>query len=85
MSEDKIWETANDVWKEQPNNKIASSYVQAYRIANKKKENGVNTLLGTGGSGIHIGVRNEFVATDKGLIRKDGKVISAPVSTREEL
>ena len=31
-----------------------------------------------------MGMRNEFFATDKGLIRKDGKVISAPVRTREE-
>ena len=31
-----------------------------------------------------MGVRNEFVATDKGLIRKDGKVISSPERNREE-
>ena len=31
-----------------------------------------------------MGVRNDFFATDKGLVRKDGKVISAPVRTREE-
>ena len=83
FSEDKIWDTANDFWKEPPNNKIVSGCVQAYQIA-KKKENGGNTFLGTGGSGIHMGVRNDFFATDKGLIRKDGKVISDPVSTREE-
>ena len=29
-----------------------------------------------------MGVRNKFVAADKGLIRKDGKVISPPVRTR---
>ena len=83
LSEDNIWDTANDIWKELPNNKIVSGCVQAYQIA-KKKENGGNTFLGTGGSGIHMGVRNDFFATDKGLIRKDGKVISDPVRTREE-
>ena len=31
-----------------------------------------------------MGIRKEFFATDKGLLRKDGKVISAPVRTREE-
>ena len=29
LCEDKIWETANDVWKELPNNQIASGYAQA--------------------------------------------------------
>ena len=31
-----------------------------------------------------MGVRNKLVATDKELIRKDGKVIASPVRIREE-
>ena len=31
-----------------------------------------------------MGIRKEFFAIDKGLIRKYGKVISSPIRTREE-
>ena len=31
-----------------------------------------------------MGVRNYLFATDKVIIRKDGKIVSAPVRTREE-
>jgi hypothetical protein len=35
LPEDEIWQNAQDVWKELPNSKVASAYVQAYRIADK--------------------------------------------------
>ena len=38
LSKDRNWETANDVWKEPSNNKIAPGYVKAYRIAKKKSK-----------------------------------------------
>ena len=48
------------------------------------KENGGNTFLGTGGSGIDMGLRKELYATDKRLTGKDGNVISDLVGAREE-
>jgi hypothetical protein len=35
LPEDEIWQNAQDVWTELPNSKLASAYVQAYRIADK--------------------------------------------------
>ena len=48
------------------------------------KENGGSTFLGTGGSGIDMGLRKELYATDKRLTGKDGNVISDLVGAREE-
>ena len=53
-------------------------------LLKNNSDNGGNTFLGTGVSGIHMGVRNYLFATDKVIIRKDGKIVSAPVRTREE-
>jgi hypothetical protein len=75
---DEIWENAEDVWKELPNSKVASAYVQAYRIADKViQAKGDNEFLGSGGN-IHCGIRNDFKFTANGLERKDKKTISAP-------
>jgi hypothetical protein len=71
-------ENAEDVWKELPNSKVASAYVQAYRIADKViQAKGDNEFLGSGGN-IHCGIRNDFKFTANGLERKDKKTISAP-------
>jgi hypothetical protein len=35
LPEDEIWQNAQDVWKELPNSKVASAYVQGYRIVDK--------------------------------------------------
>ena len=57
LSEENIWETANDVWKELPNNKI---HQVKYKCTNFPKQmyNGGNTFLVTGGSGINMEVIN---------------------------
>jgi hypothetical protein len=33
LPEDEPWQNAQDVWNELPNSKVASAYIQAYRIA----------------------------------------------------
>jgi hypothetical protein len=71
LLEDKIWQNAEDVWKELPNSKVASAYVQAYRIADKViQAKGDNKFLGSGGS-IHCGIGNDFKFTENGIERKD--------------
>jgi hypothetical protein len=70
LLEDKIWQNAEDVWKELPNSKVASAYVQAYRIADKViQAKGDNKFLGSGGS-IHCGIGNDFKFTENGIERK---------------
>ena len=80
LQEDEIWENAVNVWNELPNWKIASAYIQAYRIAGKViKAKGNNNFIGSGGDGIHCHVNSDFKPTcDGGLARKDGKVIEPP-------
>jgi hypothetical protein len=69
-----------NVWKELPNSKVASAYVQAYRIADKViQAKGDNKFLGSGGS-IHCGIGNDFKFTANGIERKDKKTMSAPNS-----
>jgi hypothetical protein len=71
LPEDEIWQNAQDVWKELPNSKVASAYVQAYRIADKViQAKGGNKFLGSGGS-IHCGIGNDFKFTEDGIERKD--------------
>ena len=79
LSPDEIWENAMQVWKKLPNSKIASAYIQAYRIAGKViKEKGDNSFCGTTGD-LHCGVREDFrERKEGGLIRNDGKHIAAP-------
>ena len=78
LGEDEIWAAAEEVWMRLENWKIASAYIQAHRIAAKViKAKGDNAFVGGGGS-IHVGVRDDFVASDDGMVRKDGKVIPAP-------
>ena len=78
LKEDEIWEAAEEVWRKLPSSKIAQAFVQAHRIAKKVvKNDGGNKFLGVGGS-ISVGVRKDFVATNSGVVRKDGKHIRAP-------
>jgi ABC-type branched-subunit amino acid transport system substrate-binding protein len=71
LPEDEIWQNARDVWKELPNSKVASAYVQAYRIADKVfQAKGDNKFLGSGGS-IHCGIGNDFKFIENGIERKD--------------
>ena len=80
LKEDDIWFAANEVWNELPSAKVASAYIQAYRIAQKViAAGGDNDFLGTSGS-IHVGVRKDFDETARGLKRKDGRVL--PSTTR---
>ena len=75
LGEDEIWAAAEEVWMRLENWKIASACVQAHRSAKKVVvAKGDNAFLGGGGS-IHVGVGDNFVASDDGLVRKDGKVI----------
>jgi hypothetical protein len=80
LKEDEIWAAANQVWNDLPSSKIASGYIQAFRLAKKVIEvRGDNAFLGSSGS-IHVGIRKDFVETATGLRRKDGKVLRAPYS-----
>jgi hypothetical protein len=79
LSENEIWETALEVWEKLQSSKIASAYVQAYRIAGKVIEaEGDNAFLGVGGTP-HVGIRKDFYPTIKGLARKDGIHMPAPL------
>ena len=78
LKEDEIWAAAEQVWHDLPSSKIASGYIQAFRIAKKVVEvRGDNGFLGASGS-IHVGIRKDFDETATGLRRKDGMVIKAP-------
>lgn len=80
LKEDEIWAAANQVWNDLPSSKIASGYIQAFRLAKKVIEvHGDNAFLGSSGL-IHVGIRKDFVETATGLRRKDGKVLRAPYS-----
>ena len=79
LSQDEIWDNALAVWNALPNSKIGSAYVQAFRIADKViKAKGDNKFLGSGGQGIHCGVRDDFKETAGGLARIDEKRFPAP-------
>jgi ABC-type branched-subunit amino acid transport system substrate-binding protein len=78
LPEDEIWQNAQDVWKELPNWKVASAYVQADRIADKViQAKGDKKFLGSGGS-IHCGITNNFRPTENGFERFDKKTTSVP-------
>ena len=60
---DKIWEAAEQVWKNLESAKIARGYVLANRIAELViKHNGDNSFLTT--KELHTGVRKDFYNTD---------------------
>jgi hypothetical protein len=72
---------AEKVWKNLPNCNIASAYIQVYRTASKViREKGNNSFCGAGGD-LHCGVRNDFIESGGGLMRKDKKHIAAPNSS----
>lgn len=78
LKEDDILTAAEQVWNDLPSSKIASAYVQSFRIAKKVIDaRGDNAFLGSSGS-IHVGVRKDFAETSTGLRRRDGKVLPAP-------
>ena len=78
LTGDEIWETAWRVWEELPSSKIASGFIQAYRIAAEViKHRGSNAFLGTCGTP-HVGIRRDFKETATGLTRRDGKVFGPP-------
>jgi len=59
--------------------KVASGFIQAYRLSNKIIEHrGDNSFLSGSSGGIRTGVSKDFVPTDKGLERKDGSILCAP-------
>ena len=79
LTEDQIWNAAEKVYKQLPSHKIASGFIQAYRLAGKIiQHDRDNTFLPRNSGGIRTGVTNNYVPTDKGLARKDGKVLAAP-------
>ena len=66
------------MWKKLQSSKIASAYVQAYRISGKVVEAEVgNEFLCIGGTP-HVGNRKDFYPTNKGLARKAGIHMPAP-------
>ena len=68
-SPDEIWKCSIDVWNKLPNEKIASAFVQYWRILGKViKAKGGNEFVGSGGN-MHCGVSNDFKATKNGLER----------------
>ena len=76
LREDNILEVYMEVWKELLSAKVASSYIQAYRIAEEGiKATGDNKFLGVGGTP-HVGVWADFKdnTTRIGITRKDGRV-----------
>ena len=78
LSEDQIWTAAEEVWMELPDCKIASGYIQAYRIAAKViAAKGDNSFLGGDGT-VHVGVNQDFDESLNGMKRKDGAVVAAP-------
>ena len=82
LTEDEIWKAAETVYKQLPSSKIASGFIQAYRLAAKIiQHHGDNTFLAGSSGGIRTGVSNDYLPTDKGLARRDGKVLDAPPST----
>ena len=67
-----------EVWEKLQSSKIASSYVQAYRIAGKVLEaEGGNGFLGIGGTP-NVGIRKYFYPMNKGLASKYGINMPAP-------
>ena len=64
---------------ELPCSKIASGFLQAYRLVKRVIEHkGDNTFLSASGGGISAGVSRDFVATATGIKRKDGRIFPAP-------
>ena len=82
LKEDQIWKAAEEVFKKLPSCKIASGFIQAYRLAEKIiQHRGDNTFLSGSSGGIRTGVSKDFQHTKTGLVRKDGRVIFAPPLT----
>ena len=78
LSDNEIWEIALEVWENLKSSKIASAYVQEYRILGKVVEaEGGNEFPGIGGTP-HFCIGKYFYSTENGLDRKDGIHMPAP-------
>ena len=75
LNEDQIWENALSVFQELPSLKIANAFVLAKEIANKiMKAKGSNDFLSDAEGGLHARTREQFLPTNDGNTRIDGKV-----------
>ena len=74
LNEDEIWENALSVWQDLPSHKIANVFVLSKEIANKiMKAKGSNDFLSDAEGGLHACIREQFLPTDDGNTRIDGK------------
>ena len=69
ISTDQIWDTAEDVYDSMPNCKIASAFIQYWRIMGLViKAGGSNEFVGRlGDENFHTGIRIDFNETAKGM------------------
>ena len=69
ISTDQIWDTAEDVYDSMPNCKIASAFIQYWRIMGLViKAGGSNEFVGRlGDENLHTGIRIDFNETAKGM------------------
>ena len=76
-SPDVIWENVKKVFRDIPAAEVAKAHLLAYRVAEKViAEHGGNHFLDEGGC--HAGIGADFISTNTGIIRKDGKTIAPP-------
>ena len=59
LKEDEIWEVAEQVWKDLPNSKIASTYYHAYHIGKEVVRQKYDNRFLSKHSGISLGIRSE--------------------------
>jgi len=76
-SPDVIWEHVKKVFRDIPSADVAKAHLLAYRVAEKViAEHGGNHFLDEGGC--HAGIGADFISTNSGIIRKDGKTLPPP-------
>ena len=67
--------TVNRVYKDLPSSRATSVFIQAYRLVRRIiHHGGDNRFLSGNSGGIRTGVCEDVYPTDKGLVRKDGRV-----------
>ena len=73
ISHNHIWEMALEVYNSMPNCKIASAFIQYWRIMSLViKSKGSNEFVGRlGKENLHTGIRNDFNETAKGMLPSD--------------
>ena len=79
LKEDEIWRSADAVFRQYEESKIAATFIHMSRLMKKvKKERGGNSFVGKEGS-LSCDVRKDFYETEAGgMARKDGKTIPPP-------